>query len=163
MDVASHPCKSGRTASAQEGQEDGLGLIVGGVPGQRVGSDQPTTGVARSCLEVRTVGDAGVLTSERHAEFPGNPFGGRRVIVGTRAVTVVHVDGGDVEIGGEGQRHQGGRVGPARQPTDHRGRWTWKMAASQELAGERCCGGAQRSWWRRCLPPGYFLAWTLDM
>ncbi len=71
-----------RTASAEQSQQCGLGLVVGGVTEECIGPEEAVALVACSGLEVRSVVEIGVLDAECDVELCGDRSGSSGVVVG---------------------------------------------------------------------------------
>lgn len=82
---------------------------------------------------------------ERDLQSTCDAFRDSSVCVCIRPVTVVDMDGVDVEACSDSQRNQRGRIGSARQGAGDRCRGRREDAASEELTGQLCGIGAQRS------------------
>ena len=142
-----HAGQAVESRSPQEVEEDRLGLIVGGVPGQDIGGQDPVTGRPRPCLEVRPGGDVHSLGPEAGADAPGGA--GHHIGLGRRPgpQPMVDVDGGDAAAGLDGEDEEGQRIGAARYRAGHGGPGRRKGAAGQQrlsLAGvEAWAGGDQ--------------------
>lgn len=88
-------------------------------------------------------------------------LGNGDLCVRAEPVTVLDMDGVDVETCSGGERDQRCRIGSARQCAGDRGRGWGEGAASEELTDQLVGIDTQRSWRRACLPFGYFFDSTL--
>jgi len=159
-----HRRQSGCAAPAKQSEEYRLRLVICGMPGHRVGSEQVVASGACPRLEIRTILELGEYAAERHTEAIGGPLCGCGLVVGVVTNAVMDVDRGDIEACGAGKRDQCTRVRPSGEGAGDGRSSRWEGAAREEFAGEPGCVGSQRSWWRRCrLPLGCFLASTLNM
>ncbi len=110
--LAAHAGQAVEAGAPQEVEQDGLGLVVGGVAGEDVGGQHGVAGGPGPGLEVGAGGDVDRLGPEAGAE-PGRGGLDAAVGLGLRAQAVVDVDGGDLAAGGDGQDQQGQGVGAA--------------------------------------------------
>jgi hypothetical protein len=99
--------------AAQQAEEDGLGLVVGGVTGHHVRGEHGAAGVTGAGLEVGSGLHVDPVLAVRRGPACRRWPGRRSVVgrVGTEAV--VDVVGGDDAAGGHGEGQQRGRVGAA--------------------------------------------------
>jgi hypothetical protein len=132
--------EAGSTRAAQERQEQGLGLVVGGVSGQGVGADRRPAGGACACLEVGTVLDVDLDRAEFDVEGRCGGPGDVGVVVRRPSKAVVDVDCGDVTAGGDGQRDERCRVGAAGESTGDSGAVWWEGASAEQIGdvNQRC-------------------------
>jgi hypothetical protein len=128
-------CETGRARTAEEREQHGFGLVVGGVAGHRVGSERRSTSGACARLEVRAVGDVDVDEPEVGPEPAGDRLGERCVVVGGAAQTVVHVHGRDLTASCDSEGDQRSGIGTARQATRDGGAVRRKGAPGEEVGG----------------------------
>ena len=112
--------EAGGTRAAQQRQEQGFGLVVGGVTGQGVGADRRPAGGAGARFEVGAVVDVDRDRVELDAEGCGGGPGDVGIDVCRCSKAVVDVDRGDVAAGGDGQRNERRRVGATGESTGDR-------------------------------------------
>lgn len=153
--------EAGRTRAPQECQEQGLGLIIGGVPGQSVGADRCSAGGACACFEVGSVLEVDLDRAEVDVERCCGRPGDVGIDVCRRPKAVVDVDGRDVTPRGNGQRDERGRVGATGESTGDGGAVWREGAPAQEIGGVNqrgalVVGDRYRSvWWAERWPlPG---------
>jgi hypothetical protein len=158
-----HCRQSGRPAPAEECKEQCFGLIIGGVPGERIGADEFTSCGSRPGLKIGAVGELGVFASKAGAKLVGNTASGERIIIARWSQTVIDVDGGDRKATSYREGYERSRIRATRKSADDRGAGRRKIATSKEVAHKSGRLDVQRSWWRRCLPPGCFFDCTLSM
>ena len=156
------PGQPGRPAAAQQGEQHGLRLVVGGVAGERVRSEEFSASRAGSGLEVRSVVELGAGAPECHTEAISDPLGRCGRVVRVVAHAMMNVDRDDIQVGRVSEGDQRRRIGATGERACDGGAGGWEHAAGEEFAREPECVGSQRSWWRRCrLPLGCRLASTL--
>jgi hypothetical protein len=103
----------GGSRPAQEGQEQRLGLVVGGMTGHRIRSEGAASGGAGSSFEVGPVVERDGDDLERDVEAFGGPAGDERIMGGAVAEPVVDVDGRDAAAGSDGEGDERGGVRPS--------------------------------------------------
>jgi hypothetical protein len=115
--TGSHGRQSTSSGAAQQVDQDGLGLIIGGVTGEHVGGQHRIAGCACPCLQVRAVThlhDGGV---ERNAHSVGQRPDHLRLSGSAGSKLVVDVDRGGVAPCGNRQDEQSRGVGAAGHRT----------------------------------------------
>ncbi|CAB4557131.1 unannotated protein [freshwater metagenome] len=132
-----HPGEPVEAGAAQQVDEDRLGLVVRGVPGEDVGRQHGEPGGSCPSLQVGSVGEVDADGARHDPEGVGD--GPDRVELERRsgAQTVVDVHGGGVAAGGVGEHQQGERVGTARDGARDRGARGRERAAGEQGGGEQ--------------------------
>ena len=161
--TGSHRGEAACAGTSQQREHDGLGLIVEGVTGHRLESEDLDAGLTRSFFQVRPVGEVHPLDPAPHPEPLGDVRRGLGVAIGIRPQPVVHVNGVDAQPVVDRQRSEGGRVGPTREGDGGRRTDGGEGAAVEQTLDEGAVvrRSVQRSSRLRCLPAGYLCDDTL--
>ena len=124
-------------AAAQQSEQHGLGLVVGGVPGERARRQRRTAGATGTRLEVGARREVDRVAHERDAELRCDlrsrvGFGSR-----FRPQSVVDMVSHHVESVPYGERDEGGRVRSARERGGNLRSGTWRSGTWERAAGEQ--------------------------
>ncbi len=128
-----HGAQTGRARAAEQCQQYGLRLVVGGVAGKRTGPEHPLPGDAGSCFEVGPVEQLDGFAPQVEAESLRGPGSTGGVVVGRGPEPMVHVNGGDITTGRNGKPDEGGGIGATRQSALHRRAGGREGASPQEF------------------------------